>query len=222
LSQAALAAYLPNSEWKLAISSLGYSTGFMIVILGQQQLFTENVLTAVLPVMTHWKLSWLVKMLRLWGIVLAANVIGSLVFAGAFAFLPITRPEIASELAGLAQKLMENTPAEMIAKGIGAGWLMAALVWIVASTDGLEFFIVGLLTYLIALLGFTHIVVGSAEVLYGCLLGLTPFRQAALTFFLPTLAGNVIGGTILFSALSYAQVREEMLDHKYPLRSSNS
>jgi formate/nitrite transporter FocA (FNT family) len=221
LSQTALEAYLPNAEWRHAISSLGYSTGFMMVILGRQQLFTENVLTAVLPVMTHRKLSWLVKMLRLWGVVLAANVTGALVFAYAFAFLPIANQEIGGQLTALAHKLMENTPTEMLAKGIGAGWLMGALVWIIASTEGLEFFIVGLLTYLIALLGFTHVVAGSAEVLYGWFSGVIPFREAAFTFFLPTLAGNVFGGTVLFSALSYGQVHEEMFEQKFLQRSSH-
>ena len=212
LSQAAIAARVPPADWKHAIAALGYPAGFMIVILGRQQLFTENVLTAVLPVMTHRKLSWLLRMLRLWLVVLAANVAGCLVFACAFAFLPMVSESFRPGLATQVHELMRNTPMEMFAKGIGAGWLIAALVWIIASSAGLEFFIIGLLTYLISLLGFTHIVAGTAEVLYGVLAGLTPFSEAALTFFLPTLAGNVFGGTVLFSVLSYAQVREEIFE----------
>ncbi len=222
LTQAAIAANLAHSDWTHVIASLGYSTGFIIVILGRQQLFTENVLTAVLPVMTHRKVSWLLRMLRLWGIVLAANVAGCLVFACAFAFLPIASGTMASELAGLVKKLMENTPLEMFAKGIGAGWLIAALVWIIASTDGIEFFVIGLLTYMIALFGFTHIVAGSAETLYAWAMGLTTIHDVALRFFLPTLAGNVFGGTVLFSVLSYAQVREEIFEEQYFTRSSKS
>lgn len=210
LAQGAIAACLPDAPWRYAVAGLGYSTGFMIVILGRQQLFTENVLTAVLPVMTHWRMSWLLRMLRLWGIVLAANVAGCLVFAAAFAFLPITSGPITAALEELIRKVMENSAWEIFARGIGAGWLIAALVWIIASTEGLEFFVIGLLTYLIALFGFTHIVAGTAEVLYGWLMGLTTFREAALQFFLPALAGNVFGGTVLFSVLSYAQVRDEI------------
>ena len=89
LSQAALAAGLPQSQWNHVIASFGYAVGFIIVILGRQQLFTENVLTAVLPVITRWNLSWLLRMLRLWGIVLAANVAGCFLFACAFALLPM-------------------------------------------------------------------------------------------------------------------------------------
>ena len=118
LAQAALAAHLPSSELKHAIAALGYPAGFLIVILGRQQLITENVLTAVLPVMTHWKLSWFSRMLRLWRAVLAANVAGCFVFGCAFAFLPIASENLISALAGLLQELMQNTPFEMSSKGI--------------------------------------------------------------------------------------------------------
>ncbi len=214
LSQAALGAGLPQSQWNHILASLGYSVGFIIVILGRQQLFTENVLTAVLPVITRWKISWLLRMLRLWGVVLAANVVGCFLFACAFAFLPMLSDQVSGEMAKLVENLMHNSPLEMFAKGIGAGWLIAAVVWIIASVSGGEFLVIGLLTYLIALLGFTHIVAGSAEALYGWSAGLITFYDASVRFFLPTLAGNVFGGTVLFSVLSYGQVREEIFEER--------
>lgn len=210
LTEAALAAHLPPSDWRPIIAKLGYAVGFLIVILGRQQLFTENVLTAVLPVISRRKLDWLISMMRLWGIVLAANVAGCLVFALALAALPIVGPDVAREMQAIVGHLMSNSPGEMFAKGIGAGWVIAALVWILASTDDLQFFVIGLLTYLIALFGFTHIVAGSAEAIYGVLMGMISFEKALFGFFLPTLAGNIFGGTVLFSVLSYAQVREEI------------
>lgn len=210
LSEAALAAHLPASDWKPIIAKLGYAVGFLIVILGRQQLFTENVLTAVLPVISRRKLDWLISMVRLWGIVLAANVVGCFVFALSLSALPIVDADVSHELGQIVMRLMQNTPAEMFAKGIGAGWIIAALVWILASSEDLHFFIIGLLTYLIALFGFAHIVAGTAEALYGVLTGVTSFWQAFGGFFLPTLAGNIFGGTVLFSVLSYAQVRAEI------------
>jgi formate/nitrite transporter FocA (FNT family) len=210
LTEAALAAHLPASEWRPIVAKLGYAVGFLIVILGRQQLFTENVLTAVLPVISRRKLDWLVSMMRLWSIVLAANLVGCFVFALALATLPIFGSVVTGELRHVVTTLMLNSPTEMFAKGIGAGWIIAALVWILASTEDLHFFIIGLLTYLIALFGFTHIVAGSAEALYGVLTGTISIWDAAFRFFLPTLAGNIFGGTVLFSVLSYAQVREEI------------
>ena len=212
LSQAALAAGLPQSQWNHTLASFGYSVGFIIVILGRQQLFTENVLTAVLPVITRWRLSWFVRMLRLWGIVLAANVVGCFLFACAFALLPMLGDHVTGEMAKLVETLMHNSAWEMFAKGIGAGWLIASVVWIIASVSSGQFLVIGLLTYLISLLQFTHIVAGTAEVLYGWIAGLITFYDASVKFFLPTLAGNVFGGTILFSVLSYGQVREEIFE----------
>lgn len=220
LAQAALAAGLPQSEWGHAVASLGYSVGFIIVILGRQQLFTENVLTAVLPVITRWRLAWLLRMLRLWGVVLAANVVGCLLFACAFAYLPMLSAPVTAEMARLVSDLMTNSPWEMFAKGIGAGWLIAAVVWIVASISSGEFLVIALLTSLIAIFRFTHIVAGTAEALYGWAAGLITFHDASVRFFLPTLAGNVFGGTVLFSVLSYGQVREEIFEEQ-ELRQQN-
>ena len=211
LTEAALAAHLPATDWTPVVAKLGYAVGFLIVILGHQQLFTENVLTAVLPVISRRRFSWLLRMLRLWTIVLAANIVGCAIFALFFAWLPVLGPDVKIAMGHIVEHVMANTPFEMFVKGIGAGWIIAALVWILSSSEGAEFLIITLLTYLIALFGFTHIVAGSAEAIYGYLTGMITVEKAALGFFLPTLAGNVFGGTVLFSVLSYAQVREEIV-----------
>jgi formate-nitrite transporter family protein len=212
LTEAVLAAHLPDFEWKSIIAKTGYAVGFLIVILGRQQLFTENTLTAVLPVITRRKLDWLIGMLRLWGIVLAANVVGSLVFALALSSTNMVSAEVTHQLGDMVQIMMQNTPWQMFVKGIGAGWIIAALVWMLPSSEGSEFVLIGLMTYLIALCGFTHVIAGSAEALYGVVTGGITLSDALFGFFLPTLAGNVFGGTVLFAVLSYAQVRTEMPD----------
>lgn len=212
LTEAVLAAHLPDFEWKDIIAKLGYAVGFLIVILGRQQLFTENTLTAVLPVITRRKLDWLLGLVRLWSIVLVANIVGCFIFALAVSNTNMVSQDVTQELRGIVQLIMQNTPWQMFIKGIGAGWIIAALVWMLPSSEGVEFFVIGLMTYLIALCGFTHVVAGSAEALYGVLTGSIDLHKAVFGFFLPTLAGNVVGGTVLFAVLSYAQVRTEMTD----------
>ena len=91
-----------------------------------------------------------------------------------------------------------------------AGWLIAALVWMLPSSEGTEIFIITLITYIIALGDFTHIIAGSVEAIYMCLIGEVSAWQAFGGFFIPTLLGNVAGGTVLFALISYAQVREEL------------
>lgn len=210
LAEAALRAHLPAAEWTPLVSKAGYTVGFLIVILGRQQFFTENTLTAVLPVITRRRLDWLGAMLRLWGIVLLANVAGCFLFALALSALTGQGEPLARELSAMVAHLMENDAASMIAKGIGAGWLIAALVWMMPSSQGSEFLVIALVTYLLALFGFTHVVVGSCEVLYGWSVGEVGAADALFKFFLPALFGNIVGGTVLFAVLSYAQVKEEI------------
>lgn len=210
LAQAMLRAYLPNMPGAAIIEGVGYSVGFLIVILSRQQLFTENTLTAVLPVMAGREWRWLWVMLRLWGIVLAGNMVGCLLFASFLVYSGALSPEIADAVRAIGVKLMANAPLEMFVKGIVAGWLIAALVWMLPSAEGTEIFVITLITYLIALGGFTHVIAGSAEAFYLWLAGHESLTHVVFGFFLPTLAGNVAGGTVLFAVLSYAQVREEI------------
>lgn len=210
IAEALLATYLPDAPWRPLVDNVGYSVGFLIVILGQQQLFTENTLTAVLPVIKRKKLRWFYAMMRLWLIVLAANIVGCMIFAATIAYTPMFGPDVHKSIVEIGHHLMANTTTEMFVKGIAAGWLIAALVWILPSAEGAEFFVITLITYLIALGDFTHIIAGSAEAFYLFAVGEAGAGTVALHFFLPTLAGNIVGGTALFAALSYAQVRDEI------------
>jgi formate-nitrite transporter family protein len=210
LGQAVLAAHLPDAPWRDAVASFGYSVGFLIVILGRQQLFTENTLTPVLPVMAHPTSAWIVTLMRLWAVVLAANMVGCFLFALTLSQASIFEAHVVREFSALVEHVMANTPGQMFLRAIGAGWLVAALVWMMPSAEGSEFPLILVMGYLIALFGFTHIVAGSAEIMYGWLIGRVSFSDAVLVFFLPTLAGNLVGGTLLFGVLSYRQVREEI------------
>ncbi len=210
VSEALFAAYLPDAKWKPLVDNLGYSVGFLIVILARQQLFTENTLTAVLPVIKRKKLVWLIALLRLWGIVLAANLTGCLLSSIFLAYSGVLAADVAQQVTAIGLHMMENTPSEMFIKGIAAGWLIAALVWMLPSAEGNEFVLITLMTYLIALGDFTHVIAGSVEALYLLLLGEISLMNAVFGFFFPTLLGNIFGGTVLFALLSYAQVREEL------------
>src|SRR5579884_3436773 len=52
VTEGLLSAYLPDSHWRPLVAKFGYSLGFLIVILGRQQLFTENTLTVILPLLS--------------------------------------------------------------------------------------------------------------------------------------------------------------------------
>src|SRR4051794_27790754 len=80
VTQGLLRVRLPETHWATLITRLGYTVGFLIVILGRQQLFTENTLTPILPLLTSKKLSMLLNVARLWIIVLLTNLLGGFAY----------------------------------------------------------------------------------------------------------------------------------------------
>ncbi len=189
------------------VEGLGYTFGFLAVIIARQQLFTENTLTAVLPVMTRPSAHNVGRLLRLWSVVLAFNLVGTAMFA--FGLLHMQQFDTATQasFAAVGRELMANSALEMFTKGILAGWIIAMMVWMMAATERSRLAIIVICTYVIAIGGFTHIVVGSAEAMYMVFAGQSTLAEAAFRFALPTLAGNVVGGSLIFALISHAQVR---------------
>ena len=211
ISEGLLAAYLPESEWKPLVENLGYCVGFLVVIMGRQQLFTENTITVVLPFLKAPGLGFLGQILRLWGVVLAANLAGCVLVAMFIAWNPVFPDGVMRAFEDIAVHLMHNTPWEMFTKGIVAGWLIATVVWTLPTATGsAQIWMIVLLTYLIAVADLTHVVAGSVEIAFLWLQGGTGVAAAVGGFFLPTLAGNVVGGTALFALLTYGQVHDEI------------
>jgi len=117
----------------------------------------------------------------------------------------------ASQNAFLAvgRELMHNTPWQMFTKGILAGWLIAIMVWLLPAAENGKILAITLPTYLIALGGFTHIIVGSVESLHLVFAGELGFGGYVTAFALPTLAGNIVGGSLIFALISHAQLRSD-------------
>ena len=205
-----LRAHLPDAPWRHLVASLGYTTGFLIVVLGRQQLFTENTITAVLPVMAQPNVAEFRRMLRLWSIVLVSNLLGTAVIAGLLAYAPVVDEAVHAGMVAVAHDFFTLDATAMFWRGIVAGWLIATMVWLLPAAETAAVWVVLLLTYVIALGELSHIIAGAVEANLLLFLGDITLATAGFTFLLPTLAGNVVGGSALFALLSYAQVRREM------------
>jgi formate/nitrite transporter FocA (FNT family) len=210
LAQSALEAYLPDAGWKPLVASMGYAVGFLMVILGRQQLFTESTITVVLPVLKDFTGTNLFKLARLWIIVLVANLIGTLFAAVFWRLLPVMPSEFYPAALKVSARLMQLGWWETLLRAVGAGFLIASMVWMIPTAETSKFAVIALITYLISLAGFTHIVAGSMEAYVLALFGEWPWWRAIVDFIIPTLIGNIIGGTALFAAISYAQVMKEI------------
>jgi formate/nitrite transporter FocA (FNT family) len=210
LAQALLESHLPDASWRPLVSSFGYSVGFLMAVLSRQQLFTESTITAVLPVMAEFTVASVGRMGRMWSIVLLANLAGTL-FAAAFCtFAPVIGPELRDSMLHFSRHVAEAGWGEMFFRAIAAGFLMAAMVWLMPSSDAAQFHVITMMTWLIAAGGFTHIVAGSMEAFLLTVNGQLSVASMMVDFMVPVLAGNIVGGTVLFAVLSYAQVMKEI------------
>lgn len=209
LAQGVLRGGLPAASWQPLVESFGYAFGFLIVVLGRLQLFTENTITAVLPLFADWSRARLGHTARLWGVVLAANVAGTTAAAALVSWAGLFPAAHLASMLEVSREFAHHGPLEALLFGIPAGFLVAAIVWVSPSAEGARFSIVVWFTWLIAVGGFTHVVVGSGELALLLFAGeIGP--GAALAVLLPTLAGNIIGGTGLFALLAYAQIKDEL------------
>ncbi len=206
VAQALLRSHLPDAPWRPLLVSLGYPVGFLIVIVGRQQLFTENTLTAILPLLTRRNWSTLWRVCRLWAVVLAANMVGAHLFAWVVSNSAMFRPPVQAAMLALAQDAFQVDFGTAILRGIFAGWLIALVVWMLASIDTGRIAVIVIITYLVGLAGLTHIVAGAVEVLFLVMIGAKSWAAVAGGYLLPTLLGNIIGGVSLTAAVNHAQV----------------
>lgn len=196
------------------LENLGYTFGFIIVIMARQQLFTENTVTAVLPIMHTPTISNTILLMRLWGLVLLGNLVGTALAALAFAEMPIFDDATRQAFTHISEKVMVNTPGEMFANAVISGWIIATMVWMFPYAKSAKILVIVLMTWLVAIGDLTHIVVGSVEVLYLVFTGAISWHEFLWPFALPTLLGNITGGTLIFALISHAQIRNDMSSQK--------
>jgi formate/nitrite transporter FocA (FNT family) len=210
LVQATLQGRMPDTPWRPLVAGFGYSVGFLIVILGRQQLFTETTLTAVIPALTRRDLSTILMTLRVWAIVLAANLAATWVFAGILTYSGVFHEPTVQAMAELSAHTMDATIWHTFLGGGAAGWLIGLMVWLLPGAGPSRPLIIILLTYVVAICQFPHIIAGSVEAAYGVLTGAATMGDYAFRFLLPTLLGNAAGGTILAALLNHAPLASEL------------
>lgn len=210
LGSGLLQAYTPDAQWRPLFVNLGYTLGFLIVVLGRQQLFTENTLTAILPVLDDPdKGKKLVQMLRLWGIVLFTNLIGAAIFAYVAAHTALFPPVMKTAFLQIGLEAVKPAFGEIVWRGIVAGWLIALMVWLLPAAHQQRVWIILIITWLVGAAGLSHIIAGSVEALYAVAAGAWPWTQYVTNFLVPVFIGNCIGGVGLVAILNYGQVVPE-------------
>lgn len=210
VAQAILLRHLPEMAGRELLVALGYPIGFLIVILGRQQLFTENTITVVLPVMAAPTAANFGAAARNWAIVLAANLTGTFVAAAFATFLPAVAAETFEAMLAVSEHAIGGPWFDVLLHAVGAGFLMATLVWMMPGTAHGQVAVILIMTWLIGAGGFAHVVGGSIEAWFLLLNAHLSPGAFIGEFLLPSLVGNVVGGTAIFALLAYAQVMKEI------------
>lgn len=205
IGQALLQTCLPKSAWRPLLTNFGYTLGFLIVILGRQQLFTENTLTAVLPYLARKKFDVLLNVGRLWGIVLLTNLVGTFIFSLVVGSTRIFDDDVRAACTEIGRGAMETSWSITFFRAIFAGWLLALMVWLLPFAESARIWVIIIISYLVGLGKFSHVVAGGTESFYLVVTREISLWQSLGKFVVPTLIGNSIGGVTMVAMLAHAQ-----------------
>jgi formate/nitrite transporter FocA (FNT family) len=142
-------------------------------------------------------------------VVFAANIAGIVLFALAVAKLPLFPPPVDGAIVELGGTLMSCSVPEMFVKAVAGGWIIATMVWLMPAAEAARLWIIVGLTWLIAAAGLVHVVGSAGEVFYLAFVGDLAWPEVFWHYLGPVLAGNIVGGTLIFTLISHAQVRSD-------------
>jgi formate/nitrite transporter FocA (FNT family) len=206
VGEGVLHAALPDAPWRPVVAKLGYSLGFLFVVLGRQQLFTENTLLVILPFLARPGLGPLRRVARVWALVLAGNLAGALAFAASLRYGDVVSPELHRAFSEIGHRALAPGPAGVLVRAVYGGWLIALMVWLLPAARSARFFVIVAVTWLVGAGEFSHSIAGSIEVLFLAVTGQVGIGTFLGGFLLPALVGNSVGGVALVAALNHAQV----------------
>lgn len=190
-------------------SALLYPLGFVFIILGGYQLYTENTLPPVVLVLE--RLVSVPRLLRIWAVVLSGNFVGGGLGAVVLATTGVFSPEAAAAATNIAMKGIETSSLALFFKACFAGLIVAGVVWVdYTARDTISRFVVIYLAFLAIPFGdLFHVVVSFTEVIYLVVGGQVGLIDPLMRFVLPVLLGNTVGGVLLVTVVNYFQTSSE-------------
>ncbi|KPN32174.1 nitrite transporter NirC [Halolamina pelagica] len=194
------------------LSALLYPLGFVFIILGGYQLYTENTLPPVVLVLE--RLMSLPRLLKIWGIVIVGNFAGGGFGALVLARTGVLSPDAVDAATYIAKKGVNTDFWPLFFKAAFAGLIVAGVVWLVyAVRDSFTRLVIVYLAFLAVPLGnLYHSVVSFTELAFLVFSGEPVFLSGLVWFVFPVLLGNTVGGVLLVTVVNYFQTTEERLD----------
>ena len=205
LGTAMALALLPPGPSTQIVSRLFYPLGFIVVIIGRSQLFTENTLYPVALVLAEKREFW--NTMRLWAVVLPSNVCGAFAFACLVSLTPALNPHFVAALNQLGLDALANPLPTVFWSGVMGGWIIALAAWLVSGSHSItgSVMVIWMLTFIVGLGNFAHCIATSGEILISVLTHHVAW-QAYPRWFFPAVSGNICGGVGMVTLLEYGQV----------------
>jgi formate/nitrite transporter FocA (FNT family) len=213
---AAFTGIFPHPVVKFIVGNM-YPIGFIFVVLGRSELFTEHTTLAILPVLQG--LSTIKKLLRLWVIVYLANIFGGTIFSLILAYFANSLHFLqASALNEIADEFTKYNWLTLLLSAALAGWLMGLLAWLVAASRETisQIVVIFIITGAIGISGLPHCIVGNIEVASSMFAGHVSFSQY-ISFLGPVTLGNIIGGVFFVGILKFSHTMNSGVEKEVEL-----
>jgi formate/nitrite transporter FocA (FNT family) len=205
LAVASAQAALPDNT-KEFVPYLFYPLGFIAVIIGRAQLFTENTLYPVALILSERK--HILDTVRLWAVVFTCNIIGACVFAALAIKTSSLKPDVADHLVKLGQHALEGSNAHFFWSGVIGGWLIALVAWMVSASTWTigQIAVIWLLAFVVGIGHFSHCIATSGEIIAAVFAG-QESAPAYCQWVVFATTGNILGGIFIVTLLNFGQVK---------------
>jgi formate/nitrite transporter FocA (FNT family) len=190
-----------------------YAVGFIFVVLGRSELFTEHTTMAVLPVLNGE--ASVGSLGRLWALVYGGNIVGGTIFAiGTVTFAPAYGVATDEAFIHIGDALLGYGPTTFFAGAMLAGWMMGLLSWLLSAAQETlsRVLFVWLVTTSIGLLHLPHSIAGNVEVLMAVIVGPAYGWMDYVYFLVFSTAGNAVGGVVFVAILKYGHIASTGMD----------
>ncbi len=194
---------IPGHEF---IAYMLYPVGFIAVIIGRAQLFTENTLYPVALILSERR--HLVDTVRLWTVVFVFNVLGAIAFAALAIKTGALTDGVHDTLVRLGTQAAQGSSSHIFWSAIIGGWIIALVAWLVTASHWTigQLAVIWLLTFVVGIGHFAHCIASTGEIISAVFAGSVPFTRYLTWLGLAT-SGNILGGVTIVTVLNFGQVK---------------
>jgi formate/nitrite transporter FocA (FNT family) len=206
LGVAAAMAGLGDTPGHEFLAYMLYPLGFIAVIIGRAQLFTENTLYPVALILSEHR--HILDTARLWAVVFCCNVLGAIGFAALAIRTEALGQPMHDAMVQLGTRASQGTLAHIFWSGVIGGWLIALVAWMVTASHWTigQIAVIWLLTFVVGLGHFAHCIATTGEIMSAVFAGSVPFGRY-LTWLAFATSGNILGGVTIVTLLNFGQVK---------------